>query len=164
MTPHVPLRRLIEGRQVSRDLLRAARHVQSFAKRPRIYREQVSSSSNRVRSLIRRVLIRRPLKSNGPNRRPEMSEYVLTNPRPEPTEADAAYWRQVRTPVGPAMDGVVISLSFELGTGYVRAAKSGQLYLLARNVLSQKIFDHLETGASVTFRENGHKGVAHIEA
>jgi hypothetical protein len=93
-----------------------------------------------------------------------MSEYVLTTPRPEPSEADQAYWHDVKQAVGPLKSGVVLSVSRELGTGYVKEAETDFLYLLSRRVISAPVFDTLEAGMPVQFRENGNRAVATIKA
>jgi hypothetical protein len=90
------------------------------------------------------------------------AEHVLETKRPEPTAADDQYWLKVTSPTGPVIKGVVVSVSPELGTGYVRASESGALYLLARKVL-HKAFDSLKAGAEVKFRENGHHAVASLQ-
>lgn len=87
----------------------------------------------------------------------------LPNERPDPTAADAAYWNEALAPCGPSRSGVVVSVSCETGTGYVREDGDDLVLSPMSRLGVGAVFDALSEGTRVIYAVNSHGVVVSLE-
>lgn len=66
----------------------------------------------------------------------------------------------VEPAVGPLRAGVVISIDHEVGVGYVQEDATGRRFGVSRAFIKSGVFDSLNWGDRVYFRENGRNSAA----
>lgn len=80
----------------------------------------------------------------------------LLGPRPETTQADIDYIREVTTPVGSQRKGKILYISPAAKTGRLLEDCANYTFTFSRDFISSRIFDILKTDDRVSFYENGH--------